>query len=185
AVISKNANDHLFGGANSVGQFIQVQGEQIQVVGVVDLSNYKRRFQDLSFSNNYNHDAFIPLNYAYAQNFPRTGQVSCRTDDLYTATNPRSGNIDMLKSTECGYLTVWFQYQNDMGAAHCTDPYRVGAGSPSDLFGFNAVFQAAEILCRDKSRPTNNKLHKFIWLTSFFAKSISGRSGFTPRSFWF
>ncbi|CAM4242964.1 MULTISPECIES: ABC transporter permease [Pseudoalteromonas] len=121
AVISKNANDHLFGGANSVGQFIQVQGEQIQVVGVVDLSNYKRRFQDLSFSNNYNHDAFIPLNYAYAQNFPRTGQVSCRTDDLYTATNPRSGNIDMLKSAECGYLTVWFQYQKDMGAAHLAE----------------------------------------------------------------
>ncbi|MCG9759280.1 FtsX-like permease family protein [Pseudoalteromonas sp. S4498] len=121
AVISKNVNDHLFGGANSVGQFIQVQGEQIQVVGVVDLSNYKRRFQDLSFSNNYNHDVFIPLNYAYAQNFPRTGQVTCRTDELYTATNPRSGSIDMLKSTECGYLTVWFQYQEDKKTAHLAE----------------------------------------------------------------
>ncbi|RRS08340.1 ABC transporter permease [Pseudoalteromonas sp. J010] len=121
AVISKHANDHLFGGVDSVGQFIQVQGEQIRVAGVVDLTRYKRRFQDLSFSNNYNHDVFIPLNYAYAQNFPRTGQVTCRTDDLYTTISPRSGSIDMLKSAECGYLTVWFQYHNDIELAQLAE----------------------------------------------------------------
>ncbi|WP_419149314.1 ABC transporter permease [Pseudoalteromonas 'SMAR'] len=116
-VLSKNANDRLFAGENSVGQFVQVKGEQLQVVGVVDLSNYKRRFQDLTFSNNYNHDAFVPLAFALQQNYDRTQLVTCRSEQLYSDVNPRRGEVTALNNAECGYLVAWVEYKANETAA--------------------------------------------------------------------
>ncbi|AOT09125.1 ABC transporter permease [Pseudoalteromonas luteoviolacea] len=106
-VLEKKANDHLFAGQNSVGQFVVINNQQLEVIGVVDLSHHTYRFQNNSFSNRENDLAFIPLEYAMANNLPRAGYMPCMTKEEPLRTEFRQSNMAGLKNAECGFLHAW------------------------------------------------------------------------------
>ncbi|KZN60585.1 hypothetical protein N473_24170 [Pseudoalteromonas luteoviolacea CPMOR-1] len=112
-VLEKKANDHLFAGQNSVGKFVVINNQQLEVVGVVDLSHHTFRFQNNSFSNRENDLAFIPLNYAMSNNLPRVGYMPCMTKEEPLRTQFRQSNMTGLKSAECGFLHAWAQVSTD------------------------------------------------------------------------
>ncbi|QTL34448.1 ABC transporter permease [Pseudoalteromonas viridis] len=106
-VLDKKANDLLFGGANSIGKQVVINNRQLEVVGVMDMSAYLRRFQNMRFQARANDMAVIPLGYAHANNLPRTGYMPCRTKEEAARTRYRREDVQGLKSAECGYLHAW------------------------------------------------------------------------------
>ncbi|ESP91199.1 ABC transporter permease [Pseudoalteromonas luteoviolacea] len=112
-VLDKKANDHLFAGANSVGKFVMINNQQLEVVGIVDLSQHTHRFQNISFSNRNNDMAFVPMDYALANNLPRVGYMPCMTKDEALRPELRQTNVTGLKSAECGFLHAWAQVSSD------------------------------------------------------------------------
>ncbi|KZN47900.1 ABC transporter permease [Pseudoalteromonas luteoviolacea] len=106
-VLDKKANDHLFAGQNSVGKLVVINNQQLEVIGVVDLSNHTYRFQNISFSNRENDLAFVPLGYATNHNLPRVGYMPCMTKEESSRTGYRQYNMIGLKTAECGYIHAW------------------------------------------------------------------------------
>ncbi|MEC4089691.1 ABC transporter permease [Pseudoalteromonas rubra] len=106
-VLDKKANDLLFGGENSVGKQVVINNRQLEVVGVMDISAYLRRFQNMRFQGRANDMAVVPLGYAHANNLPRTGYMPCRTKEEAARTRYRREDAQGLKNAECGYLHGW------------------------------------------------------------------------------
>jgi putative ABC transport system permease protein len=99
AVISKALNDKLFGGANSVGQRIRMEGKDVTVAGVIDSWRPTPHFYDLN-TGNYaeSEDAFVPLETAIDLKLGLNGSVDC------WAEAPSHG---VLRSPMCGWLQFW------------------------------------------------------------------------------
>lgn len=112
-VLDKKANDLLFGGENSVGQQVVINNRQLEVVGVMDMSAYLRRFQNMRFRGRVNDMAVIPLGYAHMNNIARTGYMPCRTKDEPLRNSYRRDDVQGLKSAECGYLHAWAELDPD------------------------------------------------------------------------
>ena len=108
-VISRALNDRLFGGRNSVGQEIRLDGKTFQVAGVLDGWNPKPRFFDVATlsSNGAFDDAgdvYIPFTRATDMHkdvkFP-----DCRSDA--GETDPK--HWDAYLHGECGRVTAWVE----------------------------------------------------------------------------
>ena len=112
-VIDKKVNDQLFAGENSVGQFVKVNRQLLKVVGVMDLSRYKYRIQNMRFSNRYNDLAVIPMETAERMHLPRTGFMPCQTKEEGLRVEFRESDVQGLKSAECGYLVTWLEFDRD------------------------------------------------------------------------
>lgn len=105
-VLSKASNDYLFGGINSVGQQVRLNTEVLTVVGVLDDWFLARKFYDRSFSQANPDQAFVPSNFAFANDLPRNARFDCWS----TTNNPRkfsTNNLNELKSSECAWITFW------------------------------------------------------------------------------
>ncbi|TMP33646.1 ABC transporter permease [Pseudoalteromonas rubra] len=111
-VLDKKANDLLFGGENSIGQQVVINNRQLEVVGVMDMSAYLRRFQNMRFRGRVNDMAVIPLGYAHANNIARTGYMPCRTKDEVLRSRYRRDDVQGLKGAECGYLHAWAEFDS-------------------------------------------------------------------------
>ncbi|WP_404396013.1 ABC transporter permease [Pseudoalteromonas phenolica] len=109
-VIDKKVNDHFFSGENSVGQFIKVDKQSLKIVGVMDLSQHKRRISNMRFSNRYNDLAIVPMATAERMNLPRAGYMPCQTKEENQRSEYRQHNVSALKSAECGYLHTWIEF---------------------------------------------------------------------------
>lgn len=109
-VIDKKVNDQLFAGEDSVGEFVKVNKQLLKVVGVMDLSKYKRRVQNMRFSNRYNDLAVVPMATAEQINLPRSGFMPCQSKERAISSEFREQDLTGLKSAECGYLTAWVEF---------------------------------------------------------------------------
>lgn len=112
-VIDKKVNDQLFASENSIGNMVKVNNQLLKVVGVMDLSHFKNRFQNKRFSNRYNDLAALPLATAERINAQRSGRIPCQTKDEENRNSYREFDIQGLKSAECGYLTVWAELDDE------------------------------------------------------------------------
>ena len=80
AVISSKLNDKLFGGANSVGGIIDLDGKDYRVTGVLKHWNPQPRFYDLVNSSSFNideEDLFLPFNTAIDVGLSNNGSTNC------------------------------------------------------------------------------------------------------------
>lgn len=103
-VLSKEQNDKLFGGRNSVGRSVRIGEREFQVVGVIKPWNPLPRFYDVnsgSFSGT--EDAFIPFGLtSVLEQRPNAGTTSCHDE------HPQVTFKDFL-AAECIWMQMWVE----------------------------------------------------------------------------
>jgi putative ABC transport system permease protein len=113
-VLSRELNDKLFGGANSVGKTVDLDGRGFRVVGVAARWNPVPRFFDLN-TDKYGktEQMFIPFTTAIDEQMEMWGNFNCDGD---VGTGGWEGRIH----SEC----VWVQYWVELPAAADVARYR-------------------------------------------------------------
>ena len=116
-VISKEINDKLFGGGNSVGKTLRLDNDTYTVSGVLDDWRPVPRFYDLNMNPFGNVDAvFLPFTRAIDKQIHGIGSNSCIGGD--------SGWEGRLRS-EC----IWLQYWVELPTAADAQKYRAYLGN--------------------------------------------------------
>lgn len=107
-VIDKQLNDRLFGGADSTGKSIDLGSVSATIVGVIGDWAPNTRFYDSSMNPTYLHQAFLPLNFAFAANLPRDDNpMNCWERDSGNRKGYLKTDLDGLKASECTFLNLW------------------------------------------------------------------------------
>jgi putative ABC transport system permease protein len=108
AVISRRLNQRLFGGENSVGRTIRVDGLELRITGVLDRWNPKPRFFDVASSGP--HSAFDDAGQIYV---PLTLAVESKkvspTWYCRDLTNPDVTNWNSFLHSECVWISAWVE----------------------------------------------------------------------------
>lgn len=103
-VLSKYANQKLFGGVNSVGRSIAIGDRQFRIVGVLDAWNPSPRFYDLN-GNGFDlpENLFMPFGWFEALKLPSTGNSNC------VRANTKINTFEDLLTSECVWLQYWVE----------------------------------------------------------------------------
>jgi putative ABC transport system permease protein len=115
-VISKELNNTLFGGENSVGRMLNAQGVRTTIIGVMDDWPIKATFYDRSFSDREMHHMFIPLGFAIQSNLMRSGAMYCLPEQRQAIGDVRRDDITRLMASDCGWINLWV-HMNSTGDA--------------------------------------------------------------------
>lgn len=138
-VLSRELNDQLFGGADSVGETVTLQGNRFTVTGVMDTWQPFPKFYDVNngpFDNV--EQAFIPWWLITEMNLQRGGNTNCW--------KPLVGaGLQAFLNSEC----VWIQYWIELPTAADREDY---------LNFLNSYTRQQQALGR-LLRPVNNSLY--------------------------
>ena len=106
-VLSKEINERVFGGENSVGRSVRLNGMNFQVVGVVDKYLPVPRFYDVT-TGAFDEPAevYIPFNVGVEYEFSRNGNTSC-----WKA--PDGDGFEAFLNSECVWIQFWAELRND------------------------------------------------------------------------
>ena len=100
AILSRDMNEQLFGGQNSVGETIQVEGNLLQIVGVIDDWNPIPKFYDVNNGPfDYGEEVYVPWSLIVDLELPRSGNTNC-----FKAFDGEG--LQAFLNAEC----VWIQY---------------------------------------------------------------------------
>lgn len=106
AVLSRELNEQVFGGEDSVGRSIRLNGHDFRVVGVLDEWLPMPKFYDVTNGAfDPTEELFIPFNVAVEYELPRNGNTNCwkRPDDGYQG---------FLRS-ECVWIQFWAELRDE------------------------------------------------------------------------
>jgi putative ABC transport system permease protein len=111
-VLSQALNERLFGGSDSVGERVTLNGEQWTVVGVLDYWSPMPKFYDLN-NNPYEEpeQMYLPVTVAVANEHGSDGNTNCW--------KPFDGGYEAFLNSEC----VWFQTWAELPNAGARDDY--------------------------------------------------------------
>ncbi len=115
-VIGSKLNQKLFGGANSVGRSVNIEGHDYRVVGVLDHWNPQPRYYDVVNSGGFNSqsdDVFLPFQTAIQANIQNDGNTNC-----YAV--PKEPGFVGLQHSEC----VWIAFMVELDDAAAVSAYR-------------------------------------------------------------
>jgi putative ABC transport system permease protein len=99
AVITRELNDKLFGGANSIGKTMNLDNQEYRVVGVLKDWRPVPRFYDLNGDRfGEVEQVFIPFSRAIANKMDAYGDVKCVKGN---------GGWDTLLQSECVWIQFW------------------------------------------------------------------------------
>jgi putative ABC transport system permease protein len=106
-VLSKEMNERVFGGENSVGRQLRLNGMDFQVVGVLDKFLPVPKFYDVTNGAfDEPEDLFIPFNVAVEYELPRNGNTNCW--------KPIEGDgLNAFLMSECAWIQFWAELRND------------------------------------------------------------------------
>ncbi|MGB5291257.1 MAG: ABC transporter permease [Lysobacterales bacterium] len=106
-VLSKEINERVFGGENSVGRSLRLNGMDFQVVGVVDKYLPVPRFYDVT-TGAFDEPAevYIPFNIGVEYELSRNGNTSC-----WKA--PDGDGFEAFLNSECVWIQFWAELRND------------------------------------------------------------------------
>jgi putative ABC transport system permease protein len=114
AVITRELNDKLFGGKDSVGESVRVNDADLRVVGVLDAWRPNPHFYDLNMGRyEDSEDVFVPLSTSRDLKLGRNGSMDCWGDG--------SGDPDQLESASCVWLQFWVELDTPATAAAYKD----------------------------------------------------------------
>ena len=116
-VISASLNQRVFGGENSVGRNIDLDGKDYRVIGVMKLWNPQPMFFDVVDTGGFGGDGpevFVPLQSALASGMQGAGAVNCPQ-----GVQPPPG-ADGLQKSNC----VWLAYMAELDDAAAVQRYR-------------------------------------------------------------
>jgi len=98
-VISRDLNDRLFAGANSVGRDVTMEGHEYRIVGVMDRWQPLPRFYDLDEEFALPEDLFLPFSVAIEHKMA-FGNINC---------NKPAGGWDDLLTDHCAWMHLWVE----------------------------------------------------------------------------
>lgn len=114
AVITRELNDKLFDGKDSVGESVRVNDADLRVVGVLDAWRPNPHFYDLNMGRyEDSEDVFVPLSTSRDLKLGRNGSMDCWGDG--------SGDPDQLESASCVWLQLWVELDTPAKAAAYKD----------------------------------------------------------------
>jgi putative ABC transport system permease protein len=116
-VISASLNQRVFGGENSVGRNIDLDGQDYRVIGVMKPWNPQPMFFDVVDTGGFGGDGpevFVPLESAIASGMQGAGAVNCPK-----GVQPPPG-IDGLQKSNC----AWLAYMAELDDAAAVQHYR-------------------------------------------------------------
>ncbi len=106
AVLSRETNDEMFGGEDSVGRTLTISGRDFRVVGVLDDYMPVPRFYDLSTSAfNTPEDIYIPFILKQDLELPANGNVNCWK-------SPEGEGFEAFLQSECVNYQMWVELPN-------------------------------------------------------------------------
>ncbi|KRG71632.1 ABC transporter permease [Pseudoxanthomonas dokdonensis] len=101
AVLSKELNDKLFGGANSVGKSVRIEQNEFRVIGVLQEWRPTPRFYDLNMDRYGDvEQLFLPFSTAIDLKMGRNGSMDCWGD---------SGGEETSLNAPCTWIQYWVQ----------------------------------------------------------------------------
>jgi putative ABC transport system permease protein len=115
-VIGEKLNQKLFGGVDSVGRIVNVEGRDYRVVGVLDHWNPQPRFYDVVNSGGFStgtDDVFMPFQTAIQAGISNDGNTNCN------AVPDESGFVG-LQHSAC----VWIAFRVELDDAAAVQAYR-------------------------------------------------------------
>ena len=106
-VLSKEINEKVFGGEDSVGRNLRLKGMDFRVVGVLDEFLPVPKFYDVTTGAfNEPEEIFIPFNVAVEYQFGRSGNTSCW--------KPTGGDsFEAFLNSECIWIQFWAELRNE------------------------------------------------------------------------
>ncbi|MET4569268.1 ABC transporter permease [Rhodanobacter soli] len=136
-VISRRLNDKLFGGQNSVGQAIRLDGHIFRIAGVLEDWNPKPRFFDLGTSDNTGFDdagdIYIPFTRGIAMQKDSTTYSGCPTESGVYDTS----RWDARLTSECAWIDAWVELATSADADRYREYLRHYAGEQQRLGRFS------------------------------------------------
>lgn len=104
-VLSRNLNERLFGGVNSIGSSVQLNGASYQVIGVTDAWDPKPRFYDVIGGMNFEEgdDAYVPLAVTIGKQLSTAEYETCKPGQ------PMGNTFEDLLRSECVWLQFWVE----------------------------------------------------------------------------
>ncbi|HET8818175.1 MAG TPA: ABC transporter permease [Xanthomonadaceae bacterium] len=149
AVISSELNDRVFGGADSVGRTLRLDGNDFRVVGVLDDWRPTPRFYDMNMDRfGEVEQVFLPLSVAIDLTLGRNGSMNCWSDGNDGEDDPE-GQIGL--NAPC----TWLQYWVELRTPGQVEEYRRYLANYSDAQRAAGRFE----------RPTNVRLHDLMgWM---------------------
>lgn len=112
AVISSHLNEQVFGGSNSVGKTLNVDGHEYRVVGVLDHWHPQPLFYDVVNTNGFSTsggDIFIPFTTAIATDMANNGNTNCNE-------TPKEKGFVGLQKSECVWIAFMVQLDDEAAA---------------------------------------------------------------------
>lgn len=106
AVLSRETNDKLFGGENSVGRTVKITGSQFQIVGVIDDWHPVPKFYDLN-NNDFGgpEKIFMPFSLKRPLELPSWGNNNCWK-------SPEGDGFEGFLLSECVNVQYWVELED-------------------------------------------------------------------------
>ncbi|ALO47489.1 ABC transporter permease [Pseudohongiella spirulinae] len=103
AVLSREMNDRLFGGQNSVGETLQMHGLTFQIIGVLDRWQPTPMFYDVNNGPiGTGEEIYIPWGLIASQQLRRSGNTNC-----WAA--PENASFEAFLNAECAWVQFWVE----------------------------------------------------------------------------
>lgn len=144
-VLSKEINERLFGGEDSVGRSVRLNGMDYRVVGVLSEFLPVPKFYDVTNGAfNEPEELYIPFNIAVEYELPRNGNTNCWK-------NPDGDGFEAFLNSECAWIQFWAELRNDTEKQEYMDFLNAYAEQQKELGRF--------------PRPLNNQLSNVMeWM---------------------
>ncbi|HEX7129841.1 MAG TPA: ABC transporter permease [Rhodanobacteraceae bacterium] len=115
-VISHKLNNKVFGGGNSVGKTLNIEGRDYRVVGVLRDWHPQPMFYDIVNTGGFymdGDDLLLPFNTAIAANMPNDGNTNC-------SEMPKESGFVGLQHSTC----IWIAYMAQLDSAAAARSYK-------------------------------------------------------------
>jgi len=144
-VLSKDINERVFGGENSVGRNVRLSGMDYRVVGVLDKFLPVPKFYDVTNGAfNEPEELYIPFTIAVEKNLPRNGNTNCW--------KPTDGDgPEAFLNSECVWIQMWVELRNET--------------EKQDYMAYLDAYVEQQKLLGRFPRPLNNRLNNVMeWM---------------------
>jgi putative ABC transport system permease protein len=144
-VVSREINDRVFGGENSVGRTLRMSGHDFRVTGVIDNWNPAPKFYDLTTGAfNQTEEVFVPFNLIARLELTRSGNNNCWK-------MPDGAGLQAYLNSECVWIQYWAELRSEDAKA--------------DYLAFLDSYVGEQKLLGRFPRPLNNDLHNVVeWI---------------------